>query len=630
MLQSIIYAATDIRESQTKTANLRAFGICGEMHPILYSEPQQMRAFITLLCDTANKGKKGQMHYNMRTHKNLLLCTHDHYRATLTERTEKQQLLFAPLYVYEPLEAHSDFANLCGYLTTAIQEQDAKVIIIENCAQYMQSVDYWEIKTALEKIAHNLDCCIFAGFCLQDTENTYFEAHPQNVIYLASDQIHGEQVTKYIFCNGACMGIFSIDSDGKINAAKWHEQYLLRELLPHIASAPVSSRDIEHFFRGVYTGDKTEQTIKNMLQGARERGEITRADTRNIKYIVNNSEHPTEEHPQGTDSLSGHRSTQRASAGQPQRAQIASAIALTALSDMQKTGMRQRIPILKFGEYRQLYSCAQDYPPCAMEIIMCAIIQGNFLNIKANRKRKKILFCTHDDWECENIELYLQNNISKVTNFVKCHITDIKHNLPEIEAQIKMYTPDFVIISTGNFEGKREQNEIPSTDLLRLAQTYNVAIIAHYNYLDEPDNLRALDRYNHFRKCNEYWTQIAPTGNASIIRGTYNGTAFKHIAMYDPRTPEDGKLWLPHKDEFTRAVFEETFCECKGRTIANEIPTKSNGIEDIITGLPIKTKYIEKAAKMGIIKLFKQPITACKHMYMQYFVQYIPPTDRAK
>ena len=627
MLQSIIYAATDIRESQTKTANLRAFGICGEMHPILYSEPQQMRAFITLLCDTANKGKTGQMHYNMRTHKNLLLCTHDHYRATLTERTEKQQLLFAPLYVYEPLEAHSDFANLCGYLTTAIQEQDAKVIIIENCAQYMQSVDYWELKTALEQIAHNLDCCIFAGFFLQDTENTYFEAHPQNVIYLASDQIHGEQVTKYIFCNGACMGIFSIDSDGKINAAKWHEQYLLRELLPHIASAPVFSRDIEHFFRGVYTGDKTEQTIKMMLQGARERGEITRADTRNIKYIVNNSEHPTEEHPQDTDSLSGHRSTQRASAGQPQRAQMASAVALTALSDMQKTGTRQRIPILKFGEYRQLYSCVQDCPPCAMEIIMCAIIQGNFLNIKANRKRNKILFCTHDDWECENIELYLQNNISKVTNFAKCHITDIKHHLPEIEAQIKMHTPDYVIISTGNFEGKREQNEIPAFDLQRLAQTYNVAVIAHYDYLDERENLQTLDRCNRF---GDYWTQIAPTGNASIIRGTYNGTAFKHIAMYD--NPDTGKLWLPHKDEFARAVLEETFnaYEGRGRISANRIPTIAAGIRDIITGQPLTIKNIKKAAKMGIIKLYKQPVTANKHMYMQYIAQYIPEKDRAK
>ena len=100
MLQSILCAATDIRENQNKTANLRAFGTCGEMYPILHSEPQQRRAFITLLCDTANKGQTGQMHYNMRTHKNLLLCTHDNYRATLTERTEKQQILFAPAYVY--------------------------------------------------------------------------------------------------------------------------------------------------------------------------------------------------------------------------------------------------------------------------------------------------------------------------------------------------------------------------------------------------------------------------------------------------------------------------------------------------------------------------------------------------
>ena len=87
MLQSILFAVTDIRENQSKTENLRAFGTCGEMHPVLHSEPQQMRAFITMLCDTANKGRTGQMHYNLDTHKNLLLCTHDQYRATLTERT---------------------------------------------------------------------------------------------------------------------------------------------------------------------------------------------------------------------------------------------------------------------------------------------------------------------------------------------------------------------------------------------------------------------------------------------------------------------------------------------------------------------------------------------------------------
>lgn len=617
MLQSILFAATDIRENQNKTANLRAFGTCGEMYPILHSEPQQMRAFITLLCDTANKGQTGQMHYNMRTHKNLLLCTHEHYRATLTERTEKQQILFAPAYVYEPLEAHSDFADLCGYLTNAIQEHDAKAIILDNCAPYLQSVDYWTIKTTLEQIAHNLDCCIFAGFCMQETENTYFEAHTQNVIYLASDTIHGEQVTKYIFCNGACMGIFSIDSEGKINPSQWHEQYILRELLPHIAGAPVFTKDIEQFFMGVYTGDKAEKTIIKMLQGARDRGELLRANTRNTKYIAN-----TACTQSLTDSLS-RTEPQTASAGQPQRAQTASEIALTALSDMQKTGIRKRIPILKYGEYRQLYCI--DYAPCAMEIIMCAIIEGNYLNIKANRKRKKILFCTHDDCECENIELYLQHHISRVTDFAKCHITDIKHNLASIEAQIKLYTPDFVIISTGDFTGKREQNEIPAFELQRLAQTYNVAVIVHYNYLDETDNLRALDRHNNF---GDYWTQIAPTGNASIIRGIYNGIPFKHIAMYNDAY--SGKLWLPHKDEFARAVLEETFSDYNGRICANRIPTKASGIKDIITGKPLAIKDIKKAAKMGIINLYTQPTTANKHMYMQYIAQYIPPTDRAK
>ena len=618
MLQSILFAATDIRENQNKTENLRAFGTCGEMYPVLHSEPQQMRAFITLLCNTAYKGQTGQMHYNKHAHTNFVLCTHDQYRATLTERTEKQQILFAPAYVYEPLEAHSDFADLCGYLTNAIQEHAAKAIILDNCAPYLQSVDYWTIKTTLEQIAHNLDCCIFAGFCLRETQNTYFEAHTQNVIYLASDQIHGEPVTKYIFCNGACMGIFSIDSEGKIKASKLHEQYILRELLPHIASAPVFSKDIEQFFRGVYTGDKTADTITRMLQGARDRGELLPANTQNTKYIANTA---------GTQSLTDSLSRtdpQTASAGQPQRAQTASEIALTAFSDMQKTGIRKRIPILKYGEYRQLYCC--DYAPCAMEIIMCAIIEGNYLNIKANRQRKKILFCTHDDWECENIEIYLQHHIGRVTDFAKCHITDIKHNLASIEAQIKLHTPDFVIISTGDFTGKREQNEIPAFDLQRLAQTYNVAVIAHYNYLDGRENLQTLlDRGNRF---GEYWTQIAPTGNASIIRGTYNGKAFKHIAMYND--PDSGKLWLPYKDEFTRAVLEETFCDYKGRICANRIPTKASGIKDIITGQPLTIKSIKKAAKMGIIKLYKQPITANKHMYMQYIVQYIPPTDRAK
>ena len=622
MLKSILFAATDIRDNQSKTANLRAFGTCGEMYPVLHSEPQQMRNFITLLCETAHKGRAGQMHYNMGTRANFVLCTHDQYRATITERTEKQHALFVPAYVYEPLEAHEDFANLCGYLTKAIHENDAKVIILDNCTHYLQSVDYWSIKTTLEQIAHNLGCCIFAGFCMHETESTYFEEHRQNVIYLASDQIHGQRLTKYIYNNGACMGIFSIDADGKIYASNWHEQYLLRELLPFVASAPVFSRDIEQFFSGVYTGDKTKNTIIKMLQGARERGEITRANTRNIKYVANTGEQPHSEPQRAKMARAAATATQE----QPQRAQTASAIALTALSDMQKTGTRTRIPILKYGEYRQLYCCGWDEPPCAMEIIMCAIIEGNYLNLKANRKRKKILFCTHDDLECENIELYLQKHISKITDFAKCHIIDIKHNLASIEAQIKLHTPDFVIISTGIFEGTRAQNEIPAIDLQRLAQAYNVAIIAHYNYMGERWKLQVLlDRCNNL---GEYWAQIAPTGNASIIRGTYNGTAFKHIAMY--KDPENGKLWLPHNEEFSRAVLEETFSAYKGRIIANQIPTKASGIKDIITGQPITTKNITKAAKMGIIKLYKQPTTANRHMYMQYIAEYIPPTDRAK
>lgn len=625
MLQSVLFAATDIRESQRKTANFRAFGTCGEMYPILHSEPQQMHAFITLLCDTANKGKTGQMRYNVRTHKHFLLCTHDQYRATITERTEKQKQFFTPLYVYEPLEAHSDFADLCGYITNAMQEQDAKVIILDNCSHYLQSVDYWTIKTTLEQIAHKFDCCIFAGFCMQETKNTYFEAHKQNVIYLASDQIHGQPLTKYVFNNGACMGIFAIDKDGKLNASKWNEQYLLRELLPCIASEPVFTKDIEQFFAGVYTGDKTHNTIIDMLQGARDRGEIIQANTRNAKYVVNTSGQRDSE-PQRMlparhtiDTGTAHR--------QPQLAQMAHAFALTAFSDMQKCGIRKRIPILKYGEYRQFYSCKYDCPPCAMQIIMRAILEGDYLNIRANRKRKKILFCTHDKKECENIETYLQKHIGKITDFAKCHIADIKHNLADIEARIKTHTPDFVIISTGDFTGKREQNEIPAFDLQRLAQTYNVAIIAHYNYLDKRENLQELDRRN---ALGDYWTQIAPTGNASIIRGSYNGKPFKHIAMYNPETPEDGILWLPHKDEFLCAVLEETFCECKGRTIANYIPTKTNGIKDIVTGQPITNANIEKAAKMGIIKLYKQRTIANKCSYVQYIVEYIPPTQRAE
>ena len=112
-------------------------------------------------------------------------------------------------------------------------------------------------------------------------------------------------------------------------------------------------------------------------------------------------------------------------------------------------------------------------------------MQGEYLNIKANRQRKKILFCTQDDVEYLNIENSLQKSINNITDFEKCHIIDIKNNLACIEEYIKEYTPDYVIISTGNFEGKRVQNEIPAFELQRLAQTYNIAIIVNYDYLDE-------------------------------------------------------------------------------------------------------------------------------------------------
>ena len=609
MLQEILYAATDIRENQHKQENLRPFGTCGEIYPVLHKEPQQMQNFITLLCETANKGQSGQLHYNVRTCKNIVLCTHNDYRATLTERNERQQELFAPRYVYEPTERHQEFTDLCTYIAEAVCKEDAKVIIIDNCAHYLQSVDYWEIKTALEHIAHAFGCCIFAGFCLQDTESTYFAAHRQNVVQLASDTIHGQNVTMYIFNNGANMGIYATDTDGKVIATKWHDKYLLRELLPKIASDPVSPKELEAFFFGVYTGDKQRKTIYNMLQGARERGEIVRANTRNNKYIVNTDPHPT-----GTDGEQ-----------QPQQQPTASNIALTALSDMQKIGIRKRIPILKFGEYRQLYCCGQDYPPTATEIIMCAIVKGEYLNIKANTKRKKILFCTHDDWDCKNIEKYIQNYIGKKPDLAKCHITDIKHNLATIEARIKRHTPDYVIIDTGNFEGDNEKNGIPEFELQRMAQTYNVAIIVQYNYLGARKDLQELDKYNRSGDC---WTQIAPTGNVSVIRGKYNGIPFKHLAMYSD--PESCKLWLPKKDEATRAFLEDTFYNCKERTIANRIPTIARGINDIITGQPVTIKTIKKAAEMGIIRLYKQPITANKHKYMQYIVQYIPESERAK
>ena len=602
MLQNVLFAATDIRENLTKKENLRAFGTCGEMYPVLYGEPQQMQQFITLLCDTANKGHIGQMHYNLRTCKNFVLCTHDQYKATLSERTEKQKVLYAPLYMYEPLEAHREFTDLCRYLIKAIRKNDAKVIILDNCAHYLQCMDYRTIQTDLEMIAHDLDCCIFAGFCIQDIESTCFDVYQHNIIDLKSDQIHGQHVIKYFYNNGACMGIFSIDSEGKINASKWHEQYLLRELLPCVASEPVFSKDIELFLLGVFTGDKEKGTITKMLQGARKRGELIRANTRSTKYIVNNGE-----------------CKEKKPYCEPKQQQGATEIALTAFSDMQKNGIRKRIPIINFGEYRQLYSCYYDCPPCAMEIIICAIMQGEYLNIKANRQRKKILFCTQDDVEYLNIESYLQKSINNITDFEKCHIIDIKNNLASIEEYIKEYTPDYVIISTGNFEGKRVQNEIPAFELQRLAQTYNIAIIVNYDYLDDRENLQwLLDRNNDLE---EYWTQIAPTGNASIIRGACNGIAFKHIAMY--KDPDSGKLWTPQKDEFKRAVLEEIFSAYTGRIIAN-------GIVDIITGKPLATKDIKTAAKMGIIKLFKKPIKVNKHRHIQYVVQYIHPKDRAK
>ena len=41
MLQNVLFAATDIRENLTKKENLRAFGTCGEMYPVLYGEPDR-------------------------------------------------------------------------------------------------------------------------------------------------------------------------------------------------------------------------------------------------------------------------------------------------------------------------------------------------------------------------------------------------------------------------------------------------------------------------------------------------------------------------------------------------------------------------------------------------------------
>lgn len=592
MLQNVLFAACDIFDNPNKVDNFRPFGVCKTMHPVLFTDTIQMHNFIELLCESTHKGRCGQIRYNINTCKNVILYTKNDFKVTLTERTERQKELFTPLYVYGNLEKYSEFALLCKNISTTIVNQNAKIVILEDCAKFLVRDNYWTIKNELEKIAHNLDCCIFAGFCMEKIE----EMHTHNMVYLENEKIENSNVLKYIYNNGTCVGI-TLTGENKSRIKVYNEQYLLKKLLPKIANEPIFSKNLEYFFCGVYKGDKTINTIYQMLSRARVQKILVQAHgkkNRN-KYILNTGENT-------------------------QVTQEKKEVAITALSDAQETGKRARIPILYFGDIREIIDTALDEDaPNTIQIFMHAIIKGEYLNFRANKERKKILYISVGVNECDQISIQNLENFTRI-NFDKL-------DLIKITECINNNLPDYVFINMGTYRGN-ELEKVPFCDLefLQTNTQKNAAIIVNYNldcmqYFSFRENnifYTNLTCYEYIRKLaaqkwSNLWTSFAPAGNGIfVIRGIQKGIAFKNIVQWNFEKEIYEK---PKPTKAIDAFLFETFCECK-KTLASQIL-------DCVTGHPVTKNTLKIARERGYIYTEKKQAVKNKKRITEYYVTFM-------
>lgn len=586
-LEKVLFSAVAENINPEKVKEYFPIANYGEVVPIVYNTKDQICSFVSLLCDTANKGKNLRLLYNRNKCGNFSIFKVGGGDITLSNCAETWQA--KPEFYCINLNDYEDFENLKSEIMNYISNKNVRAIFIEDIAKY-QICDFSKIQSDLKGIAESQNVCIFVG-CKKEFENQI--VYNREKIVLTDDNINNTHLTIYSFPSIGIYGVFSYENNIVKTNKDYYTYVFAKYDLQKYVKGEIEKNKLLQILFGHFRGTYARSTISEIIKKCKVIGYLKEINNLKVIYIcdANSVIYPI------------------ATAEKKQE------YALFSKKDIKKEKRNGRVGILKFGEFRCVPLKEYFYSLHIVSFLLSAIFLCNIADIKVNQERKKVLLVTTEnselnyaisEFKSRDFDFLKQFNDNGL--FVCDYIDPYSSNcLEKLNCSIKINKPDYIFIDLSEYNCSTYKSL--SVKLSDIAKDKNIAIICfctEENLLNFEEDLNS-DEFWSFEVTGDYEKDLY------ILSGIQNGIYFKCFTF-----EKDDVFRSPKSKEVISFIYENCFYGMKNVPYDDAVKIANENIE--LFDFVIDKKDIRKAQKMGIVKIVRKA--------KKKFVTYISPTER--
>lgn len=581
-LEKVLFSAVAEKINPEKVKEYFPIANYGEVVPIVYNTKDQISGFVSLLCDTANKGKNLRLLYNRNKCGNFSIFKVGGGDISLSNCAETWQA--KPEFYCINLNDYENFENLKSEIMNYISNKNVRAIFIEDIAKY-QIYDFNKIQSDLKGIAESQNVCIFVG-CKNEFENQI--VYNREKIVLTDDNINNTNLTIYSFPSIGIYGVFSYENNiVKTNKDYYTYVFAKRDLQKYV-NGEIEKIKLREILFGHFQGTYARSTISEIIKKCKAIGYLKEINNLKVIYICD------------TNSVISPIAT----------AEKKQEYALFSKKDIKKEKRNGRVGILKFGEFRCVPLKYDWYPMLFVSFLLSAILLCNIADIKVNQERKKVLLVTTERSDID--EFYLKERFNDNRLFFCDYVDPYSSDyLEKLDYCITKNNPDYVFIDLADYDCRKYKSL--SVKLSDLAKDKNIAIICFCekkNLLNFEEDLNS-DEFWGFEVTSDETNLIAK--DLYTLSGIQNGIYFRCFAF------EEGDVFMsPKSKEIISFLYENCFYGMKNVPYDDAVK-KANETKFFPDVVFVKND-IRKAQKMRIVKIVRRA--------KKKFVTYIPLVER--
>lgn len=594
-LEKVLFSAVAEKINPEKVKEYFPIANYGEVVPIVYNTKYQISGFVSLLCDTANKGKNLRLLYNRNKCGNFSIFKVGGGDISLSNCAETWQA--KPEFYCINLNDYEDFENLKSEIMNYISNKNVRAIFIEDIAKY-QIYDFNKIQSDLKGIAESQNVCIFVG-CKNEFENQI--VYNREKIVLTDDNINNTNLTIYSFPSIGIYGVFSYENNIVKTNKDYYTYVFAKYDLQKYVKGEIEKNKLLQILFGHFHGTYARSTIKEIIRKCIVIGYLKEINNLKVIYICD------------TNSVISPIVT----------AEKKQEYALFSKKDIKKEKKSGRVGILKFGEFRCVPLKAECDPFYIVVFLLSAIFLCSIADIKVNQERKKVLLVTTKASYLDEIEFFdFRDSNSTVFLkqfndnglFVYDYIDPYSSNcLEKLNYCITNNKPDYIFIDLSEYNCSTYKSL--SVKLSNIAKDNNIAIICfcqEENLLNFKEDL-TFDEFWGFDNTDDKTRDINNDRFLWTLSGIQNGIYFRCFAF-----TENDVFRNPKSKEVISFIYENCFYGMKNVPYDDAVKIANENIE--LFDFVIDKKDIRKAQKMGIVKIVRKA--------KKKFVTYISPTER--